>query len=172
MAEVAHRFGFAELERFSETYQATFGEALSTTLQHTPGLRPQLSELSQFLHSWRGNPRFSLALAKAMWGQQPSLAALIWRCWSRRRWSTRSVVHHWYQHAQVCRRTNCDCRKTGSGYALHVHHALLRSVWYDRLEGPVSARHVKRGYLGARGHSVMPFRGPQFLSVTIIASAG
>jgi len=40
VAEVAHRFGFAELERFSETYQATFGEAPLTTLQHTPGLRP------------------------------------------------------------------------------------------------------------------------------------
>ena len=40
VAEVAQRFGFVELERFSETYQATFGEAPLTTLQHTPGLRP------------------------------------------------------------------------------------------------------------------------------------
>jgi hypothetical protein len=39
VAEIAHRFGFAELERFSETYQATFGEAPLTTLQHVPGMR-------------------------------------------------------------------------------------------------------------------------------------
>ena len=40
VAEIAHRFGFAELERFSETYQATFGEAPSVTLQRIPGMRP------------------------------------------------------------------------------------------------------------------------------------
>jgi AraC-like DNA-binding protein len=40
VAEIAHRFGFAELERFSETYQATFGEAPLTTLQHVPRMRP------------------------------------------------------------------------------------------------------------------------------------
>ena len=40
VAEIAHRFGFAELERFSEIYQATFGEAPSVTLQHVPGMRP------------------------------------------------------------------------------------------------------------------------------------
>ena len=39
IAEVAHRFGFAELGRFDETYRATFGEAPSTTLQHVPGTR-------------------------------------------------------------------------------------------------------------------------------------
>src|SRR6516165_4679743 len=39
VAEIAHRFGFAELERFSETYQATFGEAPLTTLQHVPRMR-------------------------------------------------------------------------------------------------------------------------------------
>jgi transcriptional regulator GlxA family with amidase domain len=36
VAEIAHRFGFVELQRFSETYQATFGEAPLTTLQHVP----------------------------------------------------------------------------------------------------------------------------------------
>jgi AraC-like DNA-binding protein len=40
VAEIAHRFGFAELERFSEIYQATFGEAPLTTLQHVPPMRP------------------------------------------------------------------------------------------------------------------------------------
>jgi transcriptional regulator GlxA family with amidase domain len=40
VAEIADRFGFAELERFSETYQATFGEAPSVTLQRIPGMRP------------------------------------------------------------------------------------------------------------------------------------
>jgi hypothetical protein len=40
VAEIAHRFGFAELERFSETYQATFGEARLTTLQHVSQMRP------------------------------------------------------------------------------------------------------------------------------------
>ena len=40
VAEIAPRFGFAELERFSETYRATFGEAPSTTLQRVPGMRP------------------------------------------------------------------------------------------------------------------------------------
>jgi AraC-like DNA-binding protein len=40
VAEIADRFGFAELERFSETYQATFGEAPLTTLQRIPGMRP------------------------------------------------------------------------------------------------------------------------------------
>ena len=39
VAVIAHRFGFAELERFSETYQATFGEAPSTTLQRVPRMR-------------------------------------------------------------------------------------------------------------------------------------
>ena len=40
VAGVAHRFGFAELGRFAETYRATFGEAPSATLQRLPGLRP------------------------------------------------------------------------------------------------------------------------------------
>ena len=39
VAEVARRFGFAELGRFAETYRATFGEAPSATLQHIPGMR-------------------------------------------------------------------------------------------------------------------------------------
>jgi transcriptional regulator GlxA family with amidase domain len=39
VAEVAHRFGFAELGRFAGTYRATFGETPSTTLQRTPGTR-------------------------------------------------------------------------------------------------------------------------------------
>ena len=39
VAEVAHRFGFVELGRFAESYQATFGEAPSTTLQRIPGMR-------------------------------------------------------------------------------------------------------------------------------------
>src|SRR6516164_9854999 len=34
-----------------------------------PECDPQLWELSPFLHSWRGNTRFSLALAKAMWSE-------------------------------------------------------------------------------------------------------
>ena len=40
VAVIAHRFGFDELERFSETYQATFGETPSVTLQRLPGKRP------------------------------------------------------------------------------------------------------------------------------------
>jgi transcriptional regulator GlxA family with amidase domain len=40
VAEIAQSFGFAELERFSETYQVTFGEAPLTTLQHIPGMGP------------------------------------------------------------------------------------------------------------------------------------
>jgi len=40
VAEVARRFGFAELGRFAETYRATFGEAPSATLQRIPGMRP------------------------------------------------------------------------------------------------------------------------------------
>ena len=43
VAEVAHRFGFAELGHFAETYRARFGEAPSTTLQHIPGMRPVAS---------------------------------------------------------------------------------------------------------------------------------
>jgi AraC-like DNA-binding protein len=39
VAEVAHRFGFDELGRFAETYQATFGEDPSATLQRIPGMR-------------------------------------------------------------------------------------------------------------------------------------
>jgi AraC-like DNA-binding protein len=39
VAEVARRFGFAELGRFAGTYRATFGETPSTTLQRTSGLR-------------------------------------------------------------------------------------------------------------------------------------
>jgi AraC-like DNA-binding protein len=37
VAEIAHRFGFAELGRFAGTYRATFGETPSTTLQRPPG---------------------------------------------------------------------------------------------------------------------------------------
>jgi AraC-like DNA-binding protein len=39
VAEVAHRFGFAQLGRFAGTYRAIFGETPSTTLQSTPGTR-------------------------------------------------------------------------------------------------------------------------------------
>jgi AraC-like DNA-binding protein len=39
IAEVAHRFGFAELGYFVETYRARFGEAPSTTLQRIPEIR-------------------------------------------------------------------------------------------------------------------------------------
>jgi AraC-like DNA-binding protein len=39
VAEVAHRFGFAQLARFAVTYRAIFGETPSTTLQRTPGMR-------------------------------------------------------------------------------------------------------------------------------------
>src|SRR6516164_1461351 len=37
VAEVAHRFGFAQLGRFAGRYRAIFGETPSTTLQRTPG---------------------------------------------------------------------------------------------------------------------------------------
>jgi AraC-like DNA-binding protein len=40
VAEVARRFGFAELGRFAESYRATYGEAPSATLQRIPGMRP------------------------------------------------------------------------------------------------------------------------------------
>jgi transcriptional regulator GlxA family with amidase domain len=40
VAEVARRFGFAELGRLAETYRATFGEPPSATLQRLPGMRP------------------------------------------------------------------------------------------------------------------------------------
>jgi AraC-like DNA-binding protein len=43
VAEVAHRFGFAELDRFAKSYRATFGEAPSATLQRIPGMRPPAS---------------------------------------------------------------------------------------------------------------------------------
>ena len=36
IAEVAHRFGFAESGCFAETYRARFGEAPSATLQRIP----------------------------------------------------------------------------------------------------------------------------------------
>ena len=39
VAEIAHRFGFAELGRFAGSYRATFGETPSTTLQRAPGTR-------------------------------------------------------------------------------------------------------------------------------------
>jgi transcriptional regulator GlxA family with amidase domain len=39
VAEIAHRFGFAQLGRFAGTYRAIFGEAPSTTLQRTSGTR-------------------------------------------------------------------------------------------------------------------------------------
>ena len=39
VAEVAHRFGFAELGDFAKIYRATFGEDPSATLQHIPGMR-------------------------------------------------------------------------------------------------------------------------------------
>ena len=39
VAEVAHRFGFAQLGRFAGRYRATFGETPSTTLQRTPETR-------------------------------------------------------------------------------------------------------------------------------------
>ena len=39
VAEVAHRFGFAELSHFVEIYGATFGEDPSATLQRSPGMR-------------------------------------------------------------------------------------------------------------------------------------
>jgi AraC-like DNA-binding protein len=37
IADVAHRFGFAQLGRFAGRYRAIFGETPSTTLQRTPG---------------------------------------------------------------------------------------------------------------------------------------
>ena len=37
IAELARRFGFTELVRFAEAYQAVFGEAPSTTLRRAPG---------------------------------------------------------------------------------------------------------------------------------------
>jgi AraC-like DNA-binding protein len=39
VAEIAQRFGFAQLGRFAGTYRATFGENPSTTLQRTSGIR-------------------------------------------------------------------------------------------------------------------------------------
>src|SRR6516162_1280499 len=39
VADVAHRFGFAQLGRFAGRYRAIFGETPSTTLQRTPGTR-------------------------------------------------------------------------------------------------------------------------------------
>jgi AraC-like DNA-binding protein len=39
VAEIAHRFGFAELGRFAGTYRTTFGETPSATLQRAPGMR-------------------------------------------------------------------------------------------------------------------------------------
>jgi AraC-like DNA-binding protein len=39
VAEVAHRFGFAQPGRFAGTYRAIFGERPSTTLRRTPGTR-------------------------------------------------------------------------------------------------------------------------------------
>jgi AraC-like DNA-binding protein len=39
VAEVARRFGFAELGRFAGRYRATFGETPLTTLQRTPAMR-------------------------------------------------------------------------------------------------------------------------------------
>jgi AraC-like DNA-binding protein len=39
VAEVTHRFGFAQSERFAARYRATFGEAPSTTLQRVPEMR-------------------------------------------------------------------------------------------------------------------------------------
>jgi AraC-like DNA-binding protein len=39
VAEVAHRFGFAQFGRFARAYRAIFGETPSTTLQSTPGAR-------------------------------------------------------------------------------------------------------------------------------------
>jgi len=39
VADVAHRFGFAQLGRFAGRYRATFGETPSATLQRTPGTR-------------------------------------------------------------------------------------------------------------------------------------
>ena len=40
IAEVAQRFGFAELGCFAETYRVRFGEVPSTTLQRIPEIRP------------------------------------------------------------------------------------------------------------------------------------
>ena len=39
VADVAHRFGFAQLGRFAGRYRATFGETPSATLQRVPGTR-------------------------------------------------------------------------------------------------------------------------------------
>ena len=41
VAEVAHRFGSADLDRFVESYRAIYGEAPSATLQFIPGTRPR-----------------------------------------------------------------------------------------------------------------------------------
>ena len=43
VADVAHRFGFAQLGRFAGRYRAIFGETPSTTLQRTPGTRSATS---------------------------------------------------------------------------------------------------------------------------------
>ena len=40
VAEIAHRFGFADLGHFAESYRATYGEDPSATLQRIPGMRP------------------------------------------------------------------------------------------------------------------------------------
>jgi transcriptional regulator GlxA family with amidase domain len=40
IAEVAQRFGFAELGCFAETYRVRFGEVPSSTLQRIPEIRP------------------------------------------------------------------------------------------------------------------------------------
>jgi len=40
VAEVAHRFGFAQLGRFAGRYRATFGETPSATLHRVPSMRP------------------------------------------------------------------------------------------------------------------------------------
>jgi transcriptional regulator GlxA family with amidase domain len=39
VAEVAHRFGFAQLARFAGTYRAMFGETPANTLHRPPGTR-------------------------------------------------------------------------------------------------------------------------------------
>src|SRR6516165_3931358 len=52
--------------RLTKRHSARPHRSLSNTF---PECDPRLHEFSQFLHSRRGNTRFSLALAEAMWSE-------------------------------------------------------------------------------------------------------
>jgi hypothetical protein len=69
VAEVARRFGFAEggaSPRHTGRHSARRHLPLSNVFQECDW---PLRKFSQFLHSWRGNPRFSFALAEVMWSE-------------------------------------------------------------------------------------------------------